>query len=93
MEHPQTSKFADEILQELSSTQYACSSLEPLSGGTANFIFRGALSTALPDGTREVAIKHGEGYVASSPGFQLPTARCVCPLRHIFEAQLTWPDL
>ncbi|KAL1880496.1 hypothetical protein VTK73DRAFT_5883 [Phialemonium thermophilum] len=65
-----------EIEKELSSTEYACTALEPVTGGTGNFIFRGTLSTPLPDGTQEVIIKHGEAYIASNPSFQLPTSRC-----------------
>jgi hypothetical protein len=75
----QAAKFADEIIQELSTTPYACSSLKKLSGGNANFIFKATLITPLPDGTTEVAVKHGEDYVASMPHFQIPTTRCVCP--------------
>lgn len=71
---------ADAILakvkQELDGTKYACSSLKPLTGGTCNFIYHGVLRHALPEGTQEVLIKHGEGYVASHPGFKLTTARC-----------------
>lgn len=72
---------SDDILakvkQELDGTKYACSSLRPLTGGTCNFIYHGVLRQALPEGTQEVLIKHGEGYVASHPGFKLTTARCV----------------
>ncbi len=77
MADSQAPKFADEVLQELSATPYACSSLKKLSGGNANFIFKGTLVNPLPDGTTEVAIKHGEGYVASMPDFRVPTTRCV----------------
>lgn len=77
MVHPQSAKLSEEILRELTSTDYACSSLEPLAGGTANFIFKGVLGSPLPDGTQEVAIKHGESFVASMPDFQLSVARCV----------------
>ncbi|KAK4250571.1 kinase-like domain-containing protein [Corynascus novoguineensis] len=69
-------KFSKEVLQELSNTEYACSDLKPLSGGTANFIFKGTLNKALADGTNEVTVKHGEDYVALIPGFQIPTTRC-----------------
>ncbi|KAL2181986.1 kinase-like domain-containing protein [Thermothelomyces heterothallicus CBS 202.75] len=69
-------RLSEEVLQELSNTEYACSNLQPLSGGTANFIFKGTLIQPLANGTKEVAVKHGEGYVASVPGFRIPTTRC-----------------
>jgi hypothetical protein len=84
MAHPQSAKVSGEITQALGGTEYACSSLEPLSGGTANFIFKGILTTPLPDGTKEVAVKHGEAFVASMPDFQLSTSRCVCTVQHVF---------
>lgn len=65
------------VWDELDGTQYACAELKPLTGGTANFIFRGVLSKPLQDGTMEVVVKHGEGYVASHPDFKLSTSRCV----------------
>jgi hypothetical protein len=78
MASSQAAKMSEEVLRELESTEYACSSLKPLSGGTANFIFRGTLTNPLPDGSKEVAVKHGEEYIASMPQFQIPTTRCVC---------------
>ncbi|KAK0646114.1 kinase-like domain-containing protein [Cercophora newfieldiana] len=69
-------KHSDEIQKELSNTSYACSSLKLLSGGTANFIFKGFLTHPLEDGNQEVVVKHGEGYIASMPDFKIPTSRC-----------------
>ncbi|KAJ9152115.1 Phosphotransferase enzyme family protein [Pleurostoma richardsiae] len=69
-------EIASHVLGELKETEYACSSLQPLTGGTANFIFKGSLAKPLLDGTREVLIKHGEDFVALSPDFKLPTLRC-----------------
>lgn len=65
------------VKQELAETEYRCDDLQPLSGGNANFVFRGTLTTALADGSREVLVKHGEAYVSSNPSFKLPTSRCV----------------
>lgn len=65
------------VVNELEGTQYAVSTLTPLTGGTANFIYRAKLQKALPDGATEVAIKHGEGYVAQHPDFALTMLRCV----------------
>jgi len=70
---------AEKAQAALANTSYACSSLHPLSGGSANFTFKGKLVEALPDGTEEVAIKHGESFLASNPssGWELPMYRCV----------------
>lgn len=84
MAHRHTTK-TEEILRALSSTSYACSSLQPLTGGLANFLFRGDLAEPLADGTSQVAVKHGESHVALRPDIDLPTARCVC-LARIFGA-------
>lgn len=65
------------VENSLKDGPYACTSLEKLSGGTANFVYRGTLATPLSDGTKTVVIKHTEGYVAQSPGFKLTTTRCV----------------
>lgn len=71
-----------QLTEELAGTRFACRSLTALSGGTANFIFRGTLQTPLEDGTNEVVVKHGEAYGASTGTLSLPTTRCVsfcCP--------------
>lgn len=75
--HPQSLRIAEEIQKELGSTNFACSSLDPLSGGLANFVFKGRLAHPLPDGSQEVAVKHGEGYVAGMPDWKITTDRCV----------------
>ncbi|KAL4898386.1 kinase-like domain-containing protein [Aspergillus ambiguus] len=64
------------VVADLSSTPYACSSIHPLSGGTANFVYRGVLSAPLADGTRTVVIKHTEDFIASNRDFKLSAERC-----------------
>ncbi|KAH7419355.1 kinase-like domain-containing protein [Cadophora sp. MPI-SDFR-AT-0126] len=70
----------DEMMLKVSNSlkdgAFACRSLTKLSGGTANFVYRGILATPLSDGTKTVVIKHTEGYVAQSPGFKITTTRC-----------------
>ncbi|KAL6856818.1 kinase-like domain-containing protein [Trichoderma novae-zelandiae] len=64
-------EIEDAVRRELNGTGYAVSSLEPLTGGTANFIYRARLQKPLPDGSTEVVLKHGEAYVAQHPDFKL----------------------
>ncbi len=71
-------EISQRVRKELEGTPYACSALVPLTGGVGNFTFRGALEQALPNGTHEVVVKHGEDYVALNQTFHLPTSRCVC---------------
>lgn len=71
---PQMQSRIEEILQ---GTAYAASSLTLLTGGNTNFIYRAQLEKPLPDGTAEVAVKHGEEYVALSPDWNIGTFRCV----------------
>ncbi|KAI2642758.1 kinase-like domain-containing protein [Xylaria nigripes] len=69
-------KIKSEVFEHLEQTPFAASSLQALSGGTANFIYHASLKTPVPDGTRDVLIKHGEGYVANSPAMKLTLVRC-----------------
>ncbi|KAK2002185.1 phosphotransferase enzyme family protein [Colletotrichum falcatum] len=65
------------VREELASTPYHFEGGTLLSGGTANFIYHVNLSRYLPDGTAEVAVKHGEGFLAQNQNFKLPTSRCL----------------
>ncbi|KAL6883201.1 kinase-like domain-containing protein [Trichoderma longibrachiatum] len=69
-------KIEDAVRRELDGTGYAISSLEPLTGGTANFIYHARLQKPLPDGSADVVLKHGEAYVAQHPDFKLQMVRC-----------------
>ncbi|ATY60933.1 kinase-like domain [Cordyceps militaris] len=64
------------VQNELADTPYAATSLRALSGGNANFIYHAKLQAPLPDGRCDVVVKHGEGYVATSPEFAITVARC-----------------
>jgi hypothetical protein len=70
-------QFGRNIVQQLSQTPYACPSLTILSGGTANFLFRGTLSQPLPDGAKTVVVKHSKKFVSANRNFQLDISRCV----------------
>jgi hypothetical protein len=72
-----TEQITQRVLKSLKDSPYECPSLDKLSGGTANFVYRGILTTPLEDGTKTVVIKHTEGYVAQNPNFKLTTTRCV----------------
>lgn len=71
-------EIQEKISNDLADTPFACGNLTQLSGGTANFVYRGLLSTPLPDGTTTVIIKHAEDYLASNEDFKLSAKRCVC---------------
>ncbi|OJJ50729.1 hypothetical protein ASPZODRAFT_148165 [Penicilliopsis zonata CBS 506.65] len=71
MDHDST--IRDEIAHELTATPFACSSLIKLSGGTANFVYRGVLAEQ-PD--KSVVVKHTKDYAASNTALRLDAARC-----------------
>lgn len=82
------SEIKDVVAKDLSSTPFACSSFTKLSGGTANFIYRGVLSQPLPDGTSTIIAKHAEDYLASNADFKLSAERCV---RFPFISSVKYP--
>ncbi|KAI0016956.1 kinase-like domain-containing protein [Xylariomycetidae sp. FL0641] len=63
------------VLDSLRNTPYSVSELEPLSGGTANFIYLAELQKPLEDGTKEVIVKHSEDFIANHPSFKLTQDR------------------
>ena len=70
-------KIKSDVLEWLMSTRYASTSLETLSGGSANFVYRARLSDPLEDGTTEVIVKHGEGHMRVPPYNKVSVDRCV----------------
>jgi hypothetical protein len=67
--------IADRILEQLSQTPYACTSLTQLQSGV-NFIFRGVLAHPL-DNISTVIVKHFTDLVAGNWAFPLDVSRCV----------------
>ena len=70
-------KIGLDIKHELSETPYACSSLGILSGGTANFLFRGYLIGLSPSRSKTIIVKHTKEFVSANRDFQLDASRCV----------------
>jgi hypothetical protein len=70
-------RFGIQIMQDLSKTPYACSSLAILSGGTANFLFRGSLIQPLHNGAKTIIVKHSKEYVSANRDFPLDISRCI----------------
>lgn len=66
--------FAETIQTALSETPYASSKLTRLSGGSANFTYRGHLLDR-PDDT--IIVKHSEDYLAQNPEWKLDIGRAV----------------
>jgi hypothetical protein len=64
------------VLAYLASTPFASSRAEPLSGGTANFVFRLHLITP-HQGRQTLILKNARPYVASAPNFPIPVSRQV----------------
>jgi hypothetical protein len=77
MDTDTSAEIATQITASLQDGLYAAASLEKLSGGTANFVYRVLLSKPLDDGTKTVVVKHSEGFIALNPAFKLPENRCV----------------
>lgn len=64
----------DEVEQQLAQASFGCSSLSRLSGGTANFVYRG---TPLSGSPKSIIIKHTKDYLSSNASFKLDAERCV----------------
>lgn len=75
------------VLQGLSGTPYACSSLTQLTNGTTNFVFRGELVKPIPtdNGSGSTAttviIKHSAEFAALNKDLPIDASRVVCTSR------------
>ncbi|KAB5570430.1 kinase-like domain-containing protein [Coniochaeta sp. 2T2.1] len=74
--------LSSELLWQLSQTPYACPSLTQLSGGSANFVYRGILPHPLAstigqqDVEKTVIVKHSTGFLSINRDFALDVTRC-----------------
>jgi hypothetical protein len=69
--------IATKVREDLKGGPYACTSLVRLSGGSANFTYRGILTCPLPDQTSTIIIKHAEPYIAINSSWKLDVIRSV----------------
>lgn len=72
------------VKDAISSTPFACSSLEPLSGGTTSFVFRGVLAHPFQEGDvpdqqilKTVIVKHAAGFASCNSDFAIDDSRAV----------------
>ncbi|KAJ8133399.1 hypothetical protein O1611_g217 [Lasiodiplodia mahajangana] len=75
-------ELTHKLLDQLSQTQYACSAVTKLSGGTANFVYRGELLQPLRGHTdlvspNTVVIKLSTSFAAVNRDFPLDITRCI----------------
>ncbi|KAJ4290425.1 hypothetical protein N0V90_010641 [Kalmusia sp. IMI 367209] len=74
-------KLAAKLKETLSSTPYACSSLEQTNGGTTSFVFKGVIEKPLilndKDDRKEdyVIVKHATGYASCNRDFPIDASR------------------
>ena len=67
---------ADGVRAYLAGTAFAGAEVSPLSGGTANFVYRLTLR-APHDGHATLVLKHAKGYVKDHPGMAFEVGRQV----------------
>lgn len=90
------------VLQHLSQTPYACSSLTQLSGGSVNFVFRGLLvspllptpSTTAATSSQTIIVKFSTDFLALNRDFPLDVSRCVIitpPQHQLLQPMLYFP--
>jgi hypothetical protein len=85
LDEEELNSLSSQIRGHLKGSQYECSSLTLLGGGSANFVYRGVLVTPIPSGAETVIVKHTTGFLAVSRDFKIDVSRCVRNLRTIFE--------
>ncbi|CAM1508891.1 Fc.00g026300.m01.CDS01 [Cosmosporella sp. VM-42] len=71
-----------QILQDLSQTSFACTSLTPVSGGTVNFVFRGILTRHFPSRNetsmvKTIIIKHARNHLSGNKNYAIDASRCI----------------
>ena len=67
-----------QLLQQLQGSEYECSSLTLLSGGSTNFVYRGTLATPCPTlAGNTVIVKHTKDFLAVGRTFEIDSSRCV----------------
>jgi 5-methylthioribose kinase len=76
-EIPDNDPIAKDIQQALKKTRWKLSKLERLSGGNANFTYRGWLKKPDKDSYDTIIIKHAEPYVALSKEWKIDVGRAV----------------
>ncbi|KAI1260721.1 kinase-like domain-containing protein [Xylariaceae sp. FL1019] len=64
------------VMDQLAGSAYACSKLTKLSGGTANFLYRGTLKQPLA-GAKTIIVKVSTEFVAINRDFPLDINRCL----------------
>ena len=91
----ETDLLRAQILQGLSETAFACSSLTHLTSGTTNFVFRGSLVQPLSSksespetSTTSIIVKHATDFAAVNRDFPLDATRCVITLLFLSRQRL-----
>ncbi|KAI0153322.1 kinase-like domain-containing protein [Xylariaceae sp. FL1272] len=79
-----------QVLDQLRGSVYACSKLTKLNGGTANFLYRGALKKPLA-GAKSIIVKVSTDFVAINRDFPLDVSRCLYE-KSMLEAMAGFPQ-
>ncbi|KAJ4244797.1 hypothetical protein NW762_014374 [Fusarium torreyae] len=76
-----TDEQAQSLIRKLEDIPYACSSLKRLSGGSANYVYRGVLDRPIPsqDGSltsKTIIVKYSLSHLPGNVEFALDLSRC-----------------